>query len=79
MFGNLAFKLRRIIALAKQKNNIVLCHSKMTDTENIKHCAIIKFCKKKNFGMTQTRSLVFKWHKGFSEGRDDVTDESGRV
>ena len=27
---------------------------------------------------TVSRSLVFKWHKRFREGREDVTDDSGR-
>jgi hypothetical protein len=55
-------------------------HGKMTDTQKLKSCAIMKFCC--NWGMTTktfekksavkqrkriSRSLVFKWHQQFMD------------
>ena len=53
---------------------------------------IIKFCSNLGKTLTQTmqmldeskqrhnvsRSLIFKWHKLFSDGRDSVDDDEGR-
>ena len=63
---------------------------KMTDTEILENWAIIKFCTKLGMTPTQTyvkmqqaspgktvsRSLVFKWHGRFSEGRKEVTEDT---
>ena len=62
--------------------------------ENIKQRYAIKFCVKLNKSATETfaslteaygdatisRTMVFKWHKAFKEGRETVEDEphSGR-
>ena len=62
--------------------------------ENIKQRYAIKFCVKLNKSATETfaslteayedatllRTVVFKWHKAFKEGRENVEDDprSGR-
>ena len=62
--------------------------------ENIEQCYAIKFCVKLNKSATDTfasltkvygdatllRTMVFKWHKAFKEGRENVEDDprSGR-
>jgi len=62
--------------------------------ENIKQWYAIKFCVELNKSATETfvsltetygdailsRTMVFKWHKAFKEGREDVEDDprSGR-
>ena len=62
--------------------------------ENIEQRYAIKFCVKLNKSATETfasltqaygdttlsRTMVFKWHKAFKEGRENVEDEprSGR-
>jgi len=62
--------------------------------ENIEQRYAIKFCMKLNKSATETfaslteaygdatlsRTMVFKWHKGFKEGRENVEDDprSGR-
>ncbi|XP_060596511.1 protein GVQW3-like [Ruditapes philippinarum] len=64
----------------------------MTSTDYAEHRTIIKFCV--NLGKTPTqtqkmletakvrplvcRSLVFKWHKRFRDGREDIEDDKGR-
>lgn len=64
----------------------------MTSTDYTEHRTVIKFCV--NLGKTPTqtremleqakvrprvsRSLVFKWHKRFSEGREEIQDDIGR-
>lgn len=64
----------------------------MTSENFIKQRTIIQFCVQLGKTPTQTRdmleeasikptvsrSLVFKWHKRFREGREDVTDDEGR-
>ena len=62
--------------------------------ENIEQCYAIKFCVKLNKSATETfasltkacgdatqsRTMVFKWHKAFKEGQENVEDNprSGR-
>ena len=62
--------------------------------ENIEQWYVIKFCVKLNKSATKTiaslteaygdatlsRTMVFKWHKAFKEGRENVEDDprSGR-
>lgn len=64
----------------------------MTSTEYAEHRAVIKFCV--NLGKTPTqtremmekssikpavsRALVFKWHRRFKDGREDLQDDVGR-
>ena len=57
--------------------------------ENIEQRYAIKFCEKLNKSATETfsslteayghvtlsRTVVFKWHKAFKEGRENVEDE----
>jgi len=58
--------------------------------ENIKQLHATKFCVKLNKSVTETfaslteaygdatlsRTMVFKWHKAFKEGRENVEDDS---
>lgn len=78
--------------IATKQDAAIATTYNMTDTGNIENRANIKFCTKLGMTPTQTyekmqqassgktvsRSLVFKWHKRFSEGRIDIKDDTGR-
>lgn len=64
----------------------------MATSERMEVRAVIKFCVEMGHTPTQTynmirttslhcrasRALVFRWHKSFLEGKDDLKDEDGR-